>query len=118
MTMLPSDHNQRISGAVRVAPYLTHEIRHHGQVTLIPPDNAGRVRKEKEKKAKSSSNPRPRSQRAGRSNEEPRFNIGPPVRSTRRAQTDRDRPSRVARRGSAEERPNNVAPLESGGSKN
>ncbi|TCD67324.1 hypothetical protein EIP91_000245 [Steccherinum ochraceum] len=31
----------------RAAPYLTHELTHHGQVTLIPPQNAGRIRKAK-----------------------------------------------------------------------
>ncbi|VDC04708.1 unnamed protein product [Peniophora sp. CBMAI 1063] len=37
---------ERVQDATRVAPYLTHVVRHHGQLTLIPPDNAGRVRKE------------------------------------------------------------------------
>ncbi|KAL5480826.1 hypothetical protein ACEPAI_9766 [Sanghuangporus weigelae] len=42
--------SSRIHDAVQVAPYLTHVIRHHGQVTLIPPENAGRIRKVKKKR--------------------------------------------------------------------
>ncbi|EJC98314.1 uncharacterized protein FOMMEDRAFT_171216 [Fomitiporia mediterranea MF3/22] len=40
----------RVAEAVQVAPYLTHVVRHHGQVTLIPPENTGRIRKGKVKK--------------------------------------------------------------------
>ncbi|TFK48910.1 hypothetical protein OE88DRAFT_441369 [Heliocybe sulcata] len=40
------------SRATHVAPYLTHVVAHHGQLTLIPPDNAGRMRKARTKKHK------------------------------------------------------------------
>ncbi|THH10860.1 hypothetical protein EW146_g8238 [Bondarzewia mesenterica] len=46
---------QRVAEAVRVAPYLTHVVRHHGQLTLVPPDNAGRVRKAKTREIEQSS---------------------------------------------------------------
>ncbi|KAJ3478019.1 hypothetical protein NLI96_g10054 [Meripilus lineatus] len=68
--------------AARVTPYLTHLVTHHGQLTLIPPQNAGRIRKTKGKV--------PRQERR-RDNEEPRFNIAAPV-SSRRAQTDSEVP--------------------------
>ncbi|PAV15180.1 zinc C3HC4 type (RING finger) [Pyrrhoderma noxium] len=42
--------SSRAAESVQVAPYLTHIIRHHGQVTLIPPENSGRIRKQKERK--------------------------------------------------------------------
>ncbi|KAI0040303.1 hypothetical protein FA95DRAFT_1566516 [Auriscalpium vulgare] len=79
-----------VADAVRVAPYLTHVIRHHGQLTLIPPDNAGRVRKPKREK-------RPKAERTPRSNEEPQFNVGVP-RASRRgppsSPSSRGRPDR------------------------
>ncbi|KAL5522528.1 hypothetical protein ACEPAG_8544 [Sanghuangporus baumii] len=46
----PRYFSSRIHDAVQVAPYLTHIVRHHGQVTLIPPENAGRIRKVKKKR--------------------------------------------------------------------
>ncbi|KAJ7247878.1 hypothetical protein B0H12DRAFT_733149 [Mycena haematopus] len=36
----------RRTDAAHIAPYLTHHISHHGQLTLIPPDNNGRRRKQ------------------------------------------------------------------------
>ncbi|KAI0266181.1 hypothetical protein BC834DRAFT_1032797 [Gloeopeniophorella convolvens] len=75
-TRSPAD--QRVADAVRAAPYLTHVIRHHGQLTLIPPDNAGRARKPKREK-------RPKPDRQERTPQEPQFNIGAP-RTPRRAQ--------------------------------
>ncbi|KAG7448595.1 uncharacterized protein BT62DRAFT_929682 [Guyanagaster necrorhizus] len=60
----------RVADAARIAPYLTHAVSHHGQVTLIPPDNAGRVRKTKAKKG-------PRRAERRRDEEEIRFNVGP-----------------------------------------
>ena len=64
--------DQRIAEAVRVAPYLTHVVRHHGRLTLIPPDNAGRVRKARHEKSIG----RLRAERPARSTEEPHFNTG------------------------------------------
>ncbi|KAI5122623.1 hypothetical protein M0805_008712 [Coniferiporia weirii] len=43
----PSHRQSRVADAVQVAPYLTHVVRHHGQITLIPPENSGRIRKAK-----------------------------------------------------------------------
>ncbi|KAK0203767.1 hypothetical protein DFS33DRAFT_1384027 [Desarmillaria ectypa] len=60
----------RVADAARIAPYLTHAVSHHGQVTLIPPDNAGRVRKLKTKKGVRRTEKR-------RDEEEIRFNVGP-----------------------------------------
>ncbi|KAK0458990.1 uncharacterized protein EV420DRAFT_344739 [Desarmillaria tabescens] len=60
----------RVADAARIAPYLTHAVSHHGQVTLIPPDNAGRVRKPKTKKGARRAERR-------RDEEEIRFNVGP-----------------------------------------
>ncbi|KAK7685402.1 hypothetical protein QCA50_011265 [Cerrena zonata] len=54
--------------------YLTHVTTHHGQLTLIPPQNAGRIRKMKPKPA--------RSERR-RENPEPRFNTAAPAPSRR-----------------------------------
>lgn len=66
--------------AARVAPYLTHELTHHGQVTLVPPQNAGRIRKTKQKGEMSGT------RRREREREEPRFNTSVPA-SARRART-------------------------------
>ncbi|KAJ7689450.1 hypothetical protein B0H17DRAFT_638095 [Mycena rosella] len=67
-----------------IAPYLSHLITHHGQLTLVPPDNNGRRRKAKENKS-SRSTPR----------EEPvRFNSGPTPASPSSARCTR-RPSRT-----------------------
>lgn len=66
---------------VRVAPYLTHLTTHHGQLTLIPPQNAGRIRKTKKK------HPPERSKQDRRNaNEEPRFTTSVPPSSSRRLQ--------------------------------
>jgi hypothetical protein len=54
-----------------IAPYLTHHVSHHGQLTLIPPENAGRARKAKGKSSKSRT-------RVDRCEEELRFNTGAP----------------------------------------
>ncbi|KAF8186889.1 hypothetical protein K438DRAFT_2019609 [Mycena galopus ATCC 62051] len=68
--------------AAHIAPYLTHLITHHGQLTLVPPDNNGRRRKAKQ--SGSSRNPR----------EEPvRFSsgevsLGRPSRATRSSRTE------------------------------
>ncbi|PCH39142.1 hypothetical protein WOLCODRAFT_167820, partial [Wolfiporia cocos MD-104 SS10] len=53
--------------ALRVAPYLTHIVTHHGQLTLTPPQNAGRARKPTKKRPdRSQAERRP-------AEEEPRF---------------------------------------------
>ncbi|KAI0290127.1 hypothetical protein BC826DRAFT_570723 [Russula brevipes] len=70
----PTD--QRIADAVRVTPYLTHVIRQHGQLALMPQDNSTHSRKPKREK-------RPKQERQQRAHEEPHFNIGAP-RTTRR----------------------------------
>ena len=64
---------------VRVAPYLTHVVAHHGQLTLIPPQNAGRIRKPTKKK-KQSANRNPLD------DEEPRFTTAVPLSSSRKLQ--------------------------------
>ncbi|EPQ52392.1 hypothetical protein GLOTRDRAFT_140727 [Gloeophyllum trabeum ATCC 11539] len=47
--MAHSSSRTAAAGGVHVAPYLTHVVAHHGQLTLVPPDNAGRMRKSKER---------------------------------------------------------------------
>lgn len=73
----PTSGNEHARDSAYVAPYLTHVVRHHGafephllasischgahlfcstaagQLTLIPPENAGRLRKKGKKKSKS-----------------------------------------------------------------
>ncbi|KLO19335.1 hypothetical protein SCHPADRAFT_71245 [Schizopora paradoxa] len=46
----PAHRASRVAEAIQIAPYLTHIVRHHGQLTLIPPENEGRIRKEKGKR--------------------------------------------------------------------
>ena len=79
-----------------VAPYLTHVVSHHGRLTLIPPENAGRVRsanasgststkptnpsvkKEKKKVRKNLNGERDRIGERNGASEEQRFNLGTP----------------------------------------
>ena len=75
-TRSPTD--QRITDAVRVAPYLTHVIRQHGQPALMSQDNSTHSRKPKREK-------RPKQERQQRTHEEPHFNVGAP-RTPRRGQ--------------------------------
>ncbi|RDB27794.1 hypothetical protein Hypma_002152 [Hypsizygus marmoreus] len=71
--------SHRVADAAHIAPYLTHALSHHGQVTLVPPDNAGRVRQANPKHTRS----RPRQERNVRTEEDIRFNTGPrPLRVT------------------------------------
>ncbi|KAF7983170.1 hypothetical protein HWV62_23404 [Athelia sp. TMB] len=78
--------------AVPVAPYLTHIVTHHGQQTLIPPQNAGRARKPsagassiaKGKKPKSGKPKRERSNRTEEGDGELRFNLGAPAPKAKR----------------------------------
>ncbi|KAG5636586.1 hypothetical protein H0H81_007557 [Sphagnurus paluster] len=65
----------RVTDAAHVVPYLTHTVSHHGQVTLVPPDNAGRVREVKS--ARSTRTSRPRQDRPTRPEEDIKFNTGP-----------------------------------------
>lgn len=63
--------------SVRGAPYLTHVVAHHGQLTLIPPQNAGRIRKPPKKKKQGSTRDR-------LDDEEPRFTTAVPPSSSRK----------------------------------
>ncbi|OCH86256.1 hypothetical protein OBBRIDRAFT_783489 [Obba rivulosa] len=72
--------NHRAPDVVRVAPYLTHVVTHHGQLTLIPPQNAGRIRKPKKKATDPSHT---RSERRY-PDEEPRFTTAVPASSSKR----------------------------------
>ncbi|KAJ3005358.1 hypothetical protein NUW54_g4369 [Trametes sanguinea] len=63
------------SEPVQVAPYLTHVVAHHGQLTLIPPQNAGRIRKSKSSKKKRIPTAR---------DDEPRFTTAVPPSSSRK----------------------------------
>ncbi|KZT69741.1 hypothetical protein DAEQUDRAFT_726410 [Daedalea quercina L-15889] len=65
------------SATPRAAPYLTHIVTHHGQLTLIPPQNAGRIRSPKTKK-KRTQDP------ATKDHDEPRFNTAVPPSASRR----------------------------------
>ncbi|KAI8971319.1 hypothetical protein BD414DRAFT_224734 [Trametes punicea] len=67
------------SEPVQVAPYLTHVVAHHGQLTLIPPQNAGRIRKTRSKKKK-----QPSSRDRRLEDEEPRFTTAVPASSSRK----------------------------------
>jgi hypothetical protein len=75
-TRSPTD--QRLTDAVRIAPYLTHVIRQHGQLALMPQDSSTHSRKPKREK-------RPKQERHQRTHEEPHFNVGAP-RTPRRGQ--------------------------------
>ena len=76
-TRSPTD--QRIADAVRVAPYVTHVIRQHGQLSLMPQEStSSRDRKPRREK-------RSRQDRQQRASEEPHFNVGAP-RTPRRTQ--------------------------------
>ncbi|KAH9930473.1 uncharacterized protein BXZ73DRAFT_77917 [Epithele typhae] len=59
-----------------VAPFLTHVVTHHGQLTLVPPQNAGRIRKSTKRKKQSSNKER--------DEEEPRFTTAVPLSSSRK----------------------------------
>ncbi|KAG6899484.1 hypothetical protein C0993_009848, partial [Termitomyces sp. T159_Od127] len=63
--------SHRAADAAPIAPYLTHAVSHHGQITLVPADNNGRVRQAKGNRS------RPRQERNTRTEEELRFNVGP-----------------------------------------
>lgn len=65
--------SHRTADAAQIAPYLTHAVSHHGQITLVPADNNGRVRQANVKGNRS----RPRQERNTRTEEELRFNVGP-----------------------------------------
>lgn len=94
---------QRVADAAQIAPYLTHIVSHHGQLTLIPPDNAGRVRKAKQKTSRSRTR---QLDRSPRQEEEIRFNTGPKVVKLPAAQSSRTprRPARPPVRPNGQER--------------
>ncbi|KAK7462989.1 hypothetical protein VKT23_007570 [Stygiomarasmius scandens] len=74
---------RRNADAAHIAPYLTHEVSHLGQTTLIPPETAGRMRQAKKKKGRtnptpnSSSNTKGSTTRQAQMDEEVRYNTGP-----------------------------------------
>ncbi|KAJ7170243.1 hypothetical protein C8R43DRAFT_90398 [Mycena crocata] len=70
--------------AAHIAPYLTHLISHHGQVTLVPPDNNGRRRKAKQNRPVRDS---PREEPV-RFNSGPTASFGRPSRRTQASRTD------------------------------
>jgi hypothetical protein len=91
--------NTRAAEAIQVAPYLTHVVSHHGRLTLIPPENAGRPRKASKLQAKKEKKSARRGgERSARSedSEEARFNLGTPrsVRSVTSSTSARRRPAR------------------------
>ncbi|KAK7054395.1 hypothetical protein VNI00_003589 [Paramarasmius palmivorus] len=61
---------QKVADAANSGPYLTHLVTHHGQLTLFPPDNAGRIRQPMKQR-----NRKP--ERNVRQEEDMRFNTGP-----------------------------------------
>ncbi|OSX61355.1 hypothetical protein POSPLADRAFT_1058267 [Postia placenta MAD-698-R-SB12] len=67
----------------RVAPYLTHALAHHGQLTLIPPQNAARIRKTKKKHPATTGGKHERRV----ADDEPRFTTAVPPASSRRLQS-------------------------------
>jgi hypothetical protein len=69
----PAVPGQGRSDPNRIAPYLTHLVTHHGQPTLVPPQNAGRIRKSGKKNPE-----RARGERR-RDGDEPRFNTAAPT---------------------------------------
>ncbi|KAI0696848.1 hypothetical protein BC835DRAFT_1340966 [Cytidiella melzeri] len=75
MTTSPSASRQQRSDPGRIAPFLTHVVAHHGQLTLTPPQNAGRIRKGG-KSAKNLERLRTERRRDG---DEPRFNTAAPA---------------------------------------
>ncbi|KAK1233483.1 hypothetical protein PQX77_003379 [Marasmius sp. AFHP31] len=85
--------SQKATDAANNAPYLTHLVGHRRQLSLVPPDNTGRMRQAKQKK-----------QRSGNPDDELRFNTGPKfykVSTSSRASTDarsHPRSSRTGRR--------------------
>ena len=93
--------NTKAAESVQVAPYLTHAVSHHGRITLIPPENAGRTRKTSKLQGKKEKKPSRRlGERSAGSedNEEARFNLGTPrsVRSVASGTSTRRRPPRSA----------------------
>jgi hypothetical protein len=93
--------NSRTAEATQVAPYLTHVVSHHGRLTLIPPENAGRTRKTSKLNTNKEKKPTRRNgERNARSedSEEARFNLGAPrsARSVASATSVRRRPARSA----------------------
>ncbi|KAJ8457736.1 hypothetical protein ONZ51_g11352 [Trametes cubensis] len=78
-TRQPQPQPQLDSEPIQVAPYLTHVVAHHGQLTLIPPQNAGRIRKSKSKKKR-----QPSSRDRRLEDDEPRFTTAVPASSSRK----------------------------------
>ena len=71
--------NSRTAESAPVAPYLTHVVSHHGRMTLIPPENAGRTRKTSKLQTKrEKKSVRKNGERRSEDSEEARFNLGTP----------------------------------------
>ncbi|KAI0806237.1 hypothetical protein BC629DRAFT_1590642 [Irpex lacteus] len=72
----PSNNPSRTqrSDPSRIAPFLTNVVTHHGQLTLIPPQNAGRISRKGGKKALLE-----RARTEHRRDDEPRFNTAAPA---------------------------------------
>ncbi|KAF5371699.1 hypothetical protein D9758_003410 [Tetrapyrgos nigripes] len=96
--------SQRLADAAHIAPYLTHELTHHGQTTLIPPETAGRMRQVKKKSRTTPIPSKGQNTRQAQADEEVRFSTGPrliriPNPSSNPSRTgDRARPRRQGRR--------------------
>lgn len=78
---------------VRTAPYLTHIVTHHGQLTLIPPQNAGRIRSPKTKKKR---------QPDSTARDEPRFTTAVPPSASRRIHPQSAPNARVRRQAASQ----------------
>ncbi|KAF8578979.1 hypothetical protein K439DRAFT_1416674 [Ramaria rubella] len=76
-----------VSDAI-AAPYLTHVVTHHGQITLVPPQNQGRIR----------TNKRPRKARATPPQPQETHTVALPVRSASPTSAISHRPKRVRER--------------------
>ncbi|KAI0090374.1 hypothetical protein BDY19DRAFT_939900 [Irpex rosettiformis] len=84
LTTSPNSSRQGRSDPGRIAPFLTNVVTHHGQLTLIPPQNVGRIKKGGKKNLE-----RARTERR-RDTEEQRFNIAAPASPRRVHNSERN----------------------------
>jgi len=94
--------DQRIIDAARTAPHLTRVARQTSQLSLVPPDSVGQVRRPRSEKAAL----RARAERAARASDEPHFNTGV-ARSPRRGRPAS--PGARSRRQGTQERRRDIA---------
>uniref|UniRef100_A0A0W0GAE7 Uncharacterized protein n=1 Tax=Moniliophthora roreri TaxID=221103 RepID=A0A0W0GAE7_MONRR len=95
---------QKVADAANNAPYLTHLVTHHGQTTLIPPDNAGRIRQQPKKQRSR------KPERNVRQEEDLRFNTGPKFcKITPMSSRTNERRNRSHRTNAREEVQNSIA---------